>query len=681
MDSAIRLGTKRNPRRTTVLSWERWLSSEETRELQDLRFSVSDLETSFENLQTSVIRRDLALARIWLERLTSKLMRKALDSELEDKKANASDHTLAWKVFDSLKTAKPSVPIPPSTLVDHFENVMAPKNSPCTSIFPPFLPAEGPLTLADSKFGCEFSREELTAAVNLINMSSAPGPDGVTPKLAKDLFRFLPFFLFFLLFVNFCFFAHWTPDAWRIAEIFVLYKGKGDPCSPDSYRGISLCSIFAKVYERLLMTRLLAWWKSQRRSSNSQFGFRLGSSTLDAVFVLRNLIHFTCRQHRLPLHAAFIDLRKAFPSISRVHMFAHLRKIGVPTPLLLAIRSFYVLNAARLRVGNCLSRPFLVSLGLLEGSILSPLLFVIVFSFVWDILAPNDFPDPDSPQSLDLNGLWILAFADDLVILSPSRSRLAEALKTIDIELAQFNLQMSLQKTETMTFLPRQPSFDSPDPIVIRATSLLQVDSFRYLGLHISPTGSLYNHLINVSHKAKISASLTVNLLHQLAIQDVSRIKTYFLSFVLAQFHGLELLPISVLDQIETTRNSFLRQFFRLPTGTPSDLFYVLFPAFTPAILCLQRRLAFFKRSLRHDLPCVTGSFILDATTNYKISCGWMYDSFLIYRSLYPHANPVTFDFLRDVSELLDQAVNEVNFSFVFIQKSKMVCMSFFQRL
>jgi hypothetical protein len=338
-------------------------------------------------------------------------------------------------------------------------------------------------------------------------------------------------------------------------------------------------------------------------------------------------------------------------------------------------------NAARLRVGNCLSRPFLVSLGLLEGSILSPLLFVIVFSFVWDFLKPNEFPDPDSPPTLDLNGLWILAFADDLVILSPSRSRLAEALRKIDSELALFNLQMSLQKTETMTFTPRRPSFDPPDSIVIRSSALAQVDSFNYLGLRISPTGSLYDHLIAISHKAKVSVSLTVNLLHQLAINDVARIKTYFLSFVLAQFHGLELLPPSALEHIETIRSSFLRQLFRLPPGTPSDLFYVIFPAFSPAILCLQRRLAFFRRSLRHDLPCVSASFIMDATTNYNISCGWMYESFLIYRSLYPHVNPANFDFSRDVTDLMSQAVNEENFSFVFIQKSKMVCMSFFQKL
>jgi hypothetical protein len=49
------------------------------------------------------------------------------------------------------------------------------------------------LTKRDSKFIDPFSTDELQAAVSKINMDSAPGPDGISPKLAKDLFAFLPF--------------------------------------------------------------------------------------------------------------------------------------------------------------------------------------------------------------------------------------------------------------------------------------------------------------------------------------------------------------------------------------------------------------------------------------------------------------------------------------------------------
>ncbi len=217
---------------------------------------------------------------------------------------------------------------------------------------------------------------------------------------------------FFLIFINYCLLAGWVPIAWRVLGIFVLYKGKGDPNSADSYRGIALCSILAKVYERMLLNRFTKWWTRTHRSVASQFGFRLGSSTLDAVFVLKNLVNFVCKRHRLPLHAAFIDLWKAFPSVARGPMFDRLRDIGVPTPLILAIRSFYTLNSSRLRIGSYLSRPFILSLGLLEGSILSPLLFVIIFSFVWDLLKPSEFPSMDDCSKPPSDSLWILAFAE-----------------------------------------------------------------------------------------------------------------------------------------------------------------------------------------------------------------------------------------------------------------------------
>jgi hypothetical protein len=181
----------------------------------------------------------------------------------------------------------------------------------------------------------------------------------------------------------------------------------------------------------------------------------------------------------------------------------------------------------------------LVSLGLLEGSILSPLLFVIIFSFVWDFVRPSPFPTPGDEVKPDLKSVWILAFADDLVILSPSRRKLEEILRVLDVEMTRFNLQMSLQKTETMTFrhhvtrsAPAQPSTS----IVIRSCALKEVESFKYLGIHVSKTGSLSDHSTAASQRARVSALLTVDILHRLKINDLHRLKAYFLCFVQAQF-------------------------------------------------------------------------------------------------------------------------------------------------
>jgi hypothetical protein len=360
-------------------------------------------------------------------------------------------------------------------------------------------------------------------------------------------------------------------------------------------------------------------------------------------------------------------------------MFERLRDIGVPTPLILAIRSFYMLNSSRLRIGSFLSRHFIVSLGLLEGSILSPLLFVIIFSFVWDLLKPSAFPTVDDSVKPPFGSVWILAFADDLVILSPSRTKLEAVLRQLDQEMGRYNLQMSLQKTEIMMFRHHTSVTLSSDPIEIRSQTLKDVTFFNYLGVQVSQTGSLADHTTAVAQRARVSALLTVNLLQKLSIYSLPRIKCYFLAFVQSQFYALEMLPLSILPLIEQIRNSFMRNMFKLPPGTPSELFYVLFPSYTPAILCLRRRLSFFRRCLRHNLQCVNSSFTLDAVDSYSMTCGWMHDSFLFFRSVVATSKHSNFDFLADVSNLIEISSSEDAFSFQFIRYSNSTCMSLFR--
>ncbi len=98
----------------------------------------------------------------------------------------------------------------------------------------------------------------------------------------------------------------------------------------------------------------------------------------------------------------------------------------------------------------------------------------------------------------------------------------------------------------------------------------------------------------------------------------------YFLSFVQAQYYGLELLPFSqsLVNQLVSTRNFFTQSLFRLPPGTSSELFYMLWPSFTPQALyvwcgvlrssnalwptiCLVSPLPFFSTH-----PCCLGTLV-----------------------------------------------------------------------
>jgi hypothetical protein len=121
-------------------------------------------------------------------------------------------------------------------------------------------------------------------------------------------------------------------------------------------------------------------------------------------------------------------------------------------------------------------------------------------------------------QKRRIDGVWIQAYADDLVILSPSRIKLAETLTKLDSRFPEFNLTINLDKTEIMTFYPRGSRHVSQSTIAIRSRNLRQVDSLNYLGIKLTDTSSMTGHVDVVLQRAKVSLYKTVELLSRLSM-------------------------------------------------------------------------------------------------------------------------------------------------------------------
>ena len=124
----------------------------------------------------------------------------------------------------------------------------------------------------------------------------------------------------------------------RDANIITLYKNKGDKGDCNNYRGISLLSITGKAFARIILKRLHVL--AARVLPESQSGFRSGRSTIDMIFALRQ-VQEKCQEQNVPLHIAFVDLTKAFDTVSRSGLYMVLEKIGCPPTLLQLIISFH----------------------------------------------------------------------------------------------------------------------------------------------------------------------------------------------------------------------------------------------------------------------------------------------------------------------------------------------------
>ena len=78
-----------------------------------------------------------------------------------------------------------------------------------------------------------------------------------------------------------------SPSDWQKMLVSPIHK-KGDKLDPANYRAISLLSIPGKVFSRILLNKMKA--KVEEALGKSQFGFREGRGTMDAIFVVRQIM-------------------------------------------------------------------------------------------------------------------------------------------------------------------------------------------------------------------------------------------------------------------------------------------------------------------------------------------------------------------------------------------------------
>ena len=163
------------------------------------------------------------------------------------------------------------------------------------------------------------------------------------------------------------------PHEWREAIIVPIYYKKGSRDECGNYRGISLLSVVGKIYARVVCDSLRVLIDAVLM--DEQGGFRARRGCVNQIFAVRQVIEKVIEKDKV-VYAAFVDLEKAYDSVSRSKLWVAL-KDGVQGQLLAAVQSFYEEGWARVRVAGKESSSFQVRKGVRQGCPLSPWLFNI----------------------------------------------------------------------------------------------------------------------------------------------------------------------------------------------------------------------------------------------------------------------------------------------------------------
>ena len=161
----------------------------------------------------------------------------------------------------------------------------------------------------------------------------------------------------------------------KIARITPIYKS-GAKEEINNYRPISILTCFSKIIEKILFVRPCSCFKKHNVINKNQYGFQSNISTSQAMLDVVTSSYDNI-DHQFCTGLAFVDLKKAFDTVSHNIPLTKLNNYGIRGIAYTIIRSYLDNRQQFVSINQSQSNLKPIRVGVPQGSSLSPMFFLI----------------------------------------------------------------------------------------------------------------------------------------------------------------------------------------------------------------------------------------------------------------------------------------------------------------
>ena len=345
------------------------------------------------------------------------------------------------------------------------------------------------------------------------------------------------------------------PECYKDAIIRpILKKSNMDPENMKNYRPVSNLHFLSKIIEKVVAGRLEQHISNNNLHDPFQSAYRASHSTETALLKVSNDVLSSIDKGKCIVLAS-LDLSAAFDTVDHSILLSRLETTyGIKATALQWFRSYLMKRQHRVSIKSSLSKPFMLTCGVPQGSVLGATLYTMYTR--------------ELSTEIEKHRLMHHCYADDTQIYiqcentisgrAAATQQMENCMKDICLWSNRNSLKLNMEKTEVIVFS------NSKDPVIVEIkignSNVQSQNTVKILGVTLNTNMSMDPHVINTCK------SIYMN------IRKIRRIKSYLSDFALktliqntivvrldycnSLFYGL---PMRTIRKLQLAQNSAAR--------------------------------------------------------------------------------------------------------------------------